>query len=82
MVFATGCVLLASVFGFYYGKYSRIVDERPKKPLFDNTAKSILPRLSFGQGSKTPQRGDGPAKDTLRWFELTNHASEPAPFRA
>ncbi len=45
-------MLLASVFGFYYGKYSRIVDERLKKPLFDNTAKIYAAPTELRPGQK------------------------------
>ena len=39
VVFATGCLIFGCVFGYYYIKYQRIVDERLEKPLFENTAK-------------------------------------------
>jgi len=39
VIFATGCLAFACVFGYYYIKYQRIVDARLEKPLFENTAK-------------------------------------------
>lgn len=38
-IFAAGCLVFGCVFGYYYIKYQRIVDQRLEKPLFENTAK-------------------------------------------
>jgi penicillin-binding protein 1B len=46
-------VIFACVFGFYYVKYSKIVDQRLEKPLFTATAKiyaapaELRPRQKF-----------------------------------
>jgi penicillin-binding protein 1B len=52
VIVATCGLLLAGVFGFYYAKYSRIVDERLKKPLFDNTAKIYAAPTELRPGQK------------------------------
>src|ERR1700749_4085066 len=52
IIVAVCFLLLAGVFGFYYTKYSRIVDERLKKPLFDNTAKIYAAPTEMRPGQK------------------------------
>src|ERR1700761_5686130 len=52
VIFSACALLLACVFGFYYAKYSRIVDERLKKPLFDNTAKIYAAPTELRPGQK------------------------------
>lgn len=51
-VVAVCCLLFASVFGFYYVKYRRIVDERLEKPLFANTAKIYAAPTELRPGQK------------------------------
>jgi penicillin-binding protein 1B len=52
-VAAAICFLFfASVFGFYYFKYRRIVDERLEKPLFANTAKIYAAPTELRPGQK------------------------------
>ena len=45
-------LFFASVFGFYYFKYRRIVDERLEKPLFANTAKIYAAPTELRPGQK------------------------------
>src|ERR1700744_6466424 len=52
IIVAVCFLLLAGVVGFYYTKYSRIVDERLKKPLFDNTAKIYAAPTELRPGQK------------------------------
>jgi len=56
MAAATCCVLLVGIFGFYYVKYSRLVDARLKKPLFDNTAKIYAAPTELRLGQKYTAR--------------------------
>jgi penicillin-binding protein 1B len=45
-------LIFACVFGFYYVKYRRIVDERLEKPLFENTAKIYAAPQELRPGQK------------------------------
>ena len=45
-------LLFACVFGFYYVKYKRIVDERLEKPFFENTAKIYAAPAELRPGQK------------------------------
>jgi penicillin-binding protein 1B len=52
-----GCfIIFACVFGFYYFKYSRIVDLRLEKPLFAATAKIYAAPEELRQGQKLSAR--------------------------
>jgi penicillin-binding protein 1B len=51
-VVAVCCLLFTSIFGFYYVKYRRIVDERLEKPLFANTAKIYAAPTELRPGQK------------------------------
>jgi penicillin-binding protein 1B len=55
-VVAAGCLLFACVFGFYYSKYRRIVDDRLNKPLFANTAKIYAAPTELRPGQKYTAR--------------------------
>ncbi len=63
-VFAAGCLVFACVFGYYYIKYQRIVDQRLEKPLFENTAKiyaapqELRPGQSFTESSIASELND------------------------
>jgi len=45
-------IAFACVFGFYYHKYQRIVDQRLEKPLFENTAKIYAAPQELRPGQK------------------------------
>jgi penicillin-binding protein 1B len=49
-------LLFVSIFGFYYVKYRRIVDERLEKPLFANTAKIYAAPTELRPGQKYTAR--------------------------
>ncbi|MGB7189516.1 MAG: transglycosylase domain-containing protein [Acidobacteriaceae bacterium] len=51
-VVIAGFIAFACVFGFYYHKYQRIVDQRLEKPLFENTAKIYAAPQELRPGQK------------------------------
>jgi penicillin-binding protein 1B len=56
MAAAACCVLFVGIFGFYYVKYRRIVDERLEKPLFDDTARIYAAPTELRVGQKYTAR--------------------------
>jgi len=53
---AVGCVMLVGIclFTFFYIKYTSIVDERLKQPIFANTAQIFAARARCGRGRSSP----------------------------
>ncbi|HTV53426.1 MAG TPA: transglycosylase domain-containing protein, partial [Terriglobia bacterium] len=51
-IIAAGFLIFACVFGFYYIKYQKIVDQRLEKPLFENTAKIYAAPQELRPGQK------------------------------